>query len=163
MKILISESQYNRILLEDALELTERISDHYEDRKKRIQESLNVVFEYGGPKNLIQTFGDSIPRLWNPSTNSLEKFVKPDKNMALGDSYIVGKFALGEEEYNSILKKLEFLENNHEKFFENTDKQYNFDNFFNGSFCYHWHNKWNNKIYDNSIIIQLIKIIQNNL
>ena len=92
MKILISESQYNRILLEDALELTERISDHYEDRKKRIQESLNVVFEYGGPKNLIQTFGDSIPRLWNPSTNSLEKFVKPDKNMALGDSYIVGKF-----------------------------------------------------------------------
>ena len=121
MKILISESQYNRILLEDALELTERISDHYEDRKKRIQESLNVVFEYGGPKNLIQTFGDSIPRLWNPSTNSLEKFVKPDKNMALGDSYIVGKFALGEEEYNSILKKLEFLENNHEKFFENTD------------------------------------------
>ena len=49
------------------------------------------------------------------------------------------------------------------KFFENTDKQYNFDNFFNGSFCYHWHNKWNNKIYDNSIIIQLIKIIQNNL
>lgn len=121
MKILISESQYNRILLEDALELTERISDHYESRKKRIQESLNVVFEYGGPKNLIQTFGDSIPRLWNPSTNSLEKFVKPDKNMALGDSYIVGKFALGEEEYNSILKKLEFLENNHEKFFENTD------------------------------------------
>jgi hypothetical protein len=121
MKILISESQYNRILLEDALELTERISDHYEDRKKRIQESLNVVFEYGGPKNLMQTFGDSIPRLWNPSTNSLEKFVKPDKNMALGDSYIVGKFALGEEEHNSILKKLEFLENNHEKFFENTD------------------------------------------
>jgi len=48
-------------------------------------------------------------------------------------------------------------------FFENTDKQYNFDNFFNGSFCYHWHNKWNNKIHDNSIIIQLIKIIQNNL
>ena len=121
MKILISESQYNRILLEDALELTERISDHYESRKKRIQESLNVVFEYGGPKNLIQTFGDSIPRLWNPSTNSLEKFVKPDKNMALGDSYIVGKFVLGEEEHNSILKKLEFLENNHEKFFENTD------------------------------------------
>ena len=50
-----------------------------------------------------------------------------------------------------------------DRFFENTDKQYNFDNFFNGSFCYHWHNKWNNKIHDNSIIIQLVKIIQNNL
>jgi hypothetical protein len=50
-----------------------------------------------------------------------------------------------------------------EKFFENTDKQYNFDNFFKGSFCYHWHNKWNKKIHDNSIIIQLVKIIKNNL
>jgi hypothetical protein len=50
-----------------------------------------------------------------------------------------------------------------DNFFKNTDKQYNFDNFFSGSFCYHWHNKWNNKIHDNSIIIQLVKIIQNNL
>lgn len=48
-------------------------------------------------------------------------------------------------------------------FFENTDKQYNLDNFFNGIFCYHWHNKWNNQIHDNSIIMQLVKIIQNNL
>ena len=48
-------------------------------------------------------------------------------------------------------------------FFENTDKQYDFDNFVNGSFCYHWHNRWNNKIHDNSIILQLVKIIQNNL
>jgi hypothetical protein len=48
-------------------------------------------------------------------------------------------------------------------FFENTDKQYNFDNFFNGSFCYHWHNQWYTKIQDNSIIMQLVKIIQNNL
>jgi len=50
-----------------------------------------------------------------------------------------------------------------DNFFKNTDKQYNFDNFFSGSFCYHWHNKWNNNIHDNSIIIQLVKIIQNNL
>jgi hypothetical protein len=49
------------------------------------------------------------------------------------------------------------------KFFKNTDKQYNFDNFFKGSFCYHWHNKWNDKIHNNSIILQLVKIIQNNL
>jgi len=47
--------------------------------------------------------------------------------------------------------------------FKNTDKQYNFDNFFRGSFCYHWHNNWNNTIEDNSIIMQLVKIIQNNL
>jgi hypothetical protein len=48
-------------------------------------------------------------------------------------------------------------------FFENTYKQYSFDNFCNGSFCYHWHNQWNNQIHENSIIMQLVKIIQNNL
>ena len=47
--------------------------------------------------------------------------------------------------------------------FEKTDKQYTFDNFFKGSFCYHWHNKWNKEITDNSIIIQLVNIIYNNL
>ena len=57
MKILISEAQYNRILLEGSFELTEGNRRHYEDRKKRIQETLDVVFEYGGPKNLVQTFG----------------------------------------------------------------------------------------------------------
>lgn len=46
-----------------------------------------------------------------------------------------------------------------EKFFEKTDKQYDFNNFFKGSFCYHWHNKWNKQIDDNSICTQLIKII----
>ena len=50
-----------------------------------------------------------------------------------------------------------------EKFFENTLIQYDFDNFFKGSFCYHWHNRWNKKIEENSIIIQLVKIIQNKL
>lgn len=49
-----------------------------------------------------------------------------------------------------------------DNFFENTEKQYNFENFFNGSFCYHWHNKWNKKIHDNSIIMQLVKIIKEN-
>jgi len=47
--------------------------------------------------------------------------------------------------------------------FDNTDIQYDFGNFFNGSFCYHWHNQWNHKIHDNSSILQLVKIIQNNL
>ena len=48
-------------------------------------------------------------------------------------------------------------------FFNNTNINYDFNNFFKGSFCYHWHNKWNRKIDDHSIISQLIKIIQNNL
>lgn len=50
-----------------------------------------------------------------------------------------------------------------DNFFKNTNTQYNFDNFFSGSFCYHWHNRWNNDIDNNSIIIKLVKIIQNNL
>ena len=116
MKILISESQYNRILIENSFELTEGGRGHYEDRKKRIQETLDVVFEYGGPKNLIQTFGESIPKLWNPNTTTLEKFVKPSSKMALGDSYVVGKFKVGDDEYKSILDRLEFLENNFKKF-----------------------------------------------
>ena len=49
------------------------------------------------------------------------------------------------------------------KFFENTNINYNFDNFFKGAFCYHWHNKWNNKIDDNSIIMKLVKIIKDEL
>jgi hypothetical protein len=48
-------------------------------------------------------------------------------------------------------------------FFNNVDKEYNFDNFFKGAFCYHWHNKWNLHIEENSIINQLILIIKKNL
>ena len=48
-------------------------------------------------------------------------------------------------------------------FFENTDINYDFNNFYKGAFCYHWHNRWGNKIYDNSICMQLVKIIQSNL
>jgi len=50
-----------------------------------------------------------------------------------------------------------------DRFFEHTDKQYDFNNFFKGSFCYHWHNQWNKKIDDNSIIAQLVRIIQSKL
>jgi hypothetical protein len=45
-------------------------------------------------------------------------------------------------------------------FFENTTKIYTFDNFFEGSFCYHWHNKWNKQIEPNSPFNQLINIIK---
>lgn len=48
-------------------------------------------------------------------------------------------------------------------FFKNVNKQFNFDNFFNGSFCYHWHNCWNEEIHDNCIPKQLVKIIMNNI
>lgn len=44
-----------------------------------------------------------------------------------------------------------------------TDIKYTFDNFFKGSFCFHWHNSWNCIIDNNSIIMQLVKIIQKEL
>jgi hypothetical protein len=47
------------------------------------------------------------------------------------------------------------------QFFENSMIKYNFDNFFKGAFCYHWHNKWNKPIEPNSIISQLIDVIIN--
>jgi hypothetical protein len=46
--------------------------------------------------------------------------------------------------------------------FRHTDKKYDFDTFFKGGFCYHWHNRWNNKIEETSIILQLINIIKLN-
>jgi hypothetical protein len=45
-------------------------------------------------------------------------------------------------------------------FFLNTEGEYDFTNFFQGSFCYHWHNKWNNPIEEDSIISQLIRKIK---
>jgi len=48
-------------------------------------------------------------------------------------------------------------------FFDPTDKQYDFDNFFKGAFCFHWHNNWNKKIDASSAVSQLIKIIQSDL
>jgi hypothetical protein len=49
------------------------------------------------------------------------------------------------------------------RFFEETDKVYNFNNFHKGSFCYHWHNKWKDRIQENCIFIQLIEIIKKQL
>ena len=46
-----------------------------------------------------------------------------------------------------------------QRFFEYTDKRYDFGNFFTGSFCYHWHNKWDKEIQYDSIIYQLNSII----
>ncbi len=48
-------------------------------------------------------------------------------------------------------------------FFKDSKKEYNFDNFFNGAFCYHWHNKWDITIEENSIIKQLVEIIKRKL
>lgn len=44
--------------------------------------------------------------------------------------------------------------------FNTVEQEINFDNFFNGAFCYHWHNKWHMKIQDNSPLLQLINIIK---
>jgi hypothetical protein len=48
-------------------------------------------------------------------------------------------------------------------FFTPTNKKYNFDNFFKGAFCYHWHNNWNMKIDDSSIFKQLVNCIEKSL
>ena len=56
-----------------------------------------------------------------------------------------------------------WLTGGHGTFFENTDIIYDFNHFYNGAFCYHWHNLWDTKIHDNSICMQLVKIIQSNL
>jgi hypothetical protein len=47
--------------------------------------------------------------------------------------------------------------------FKDTNIIYDFNNFFRGAFCYHWHNQWDEKIHDNSMIMQLVNIIYNNL
>ena len=49
------------------------------------------------------------------------------------------------------------------QFLKNTEKEYTFDNFFEGAFCYHWHNQWKIPIQDNSIIKQLVQIIKKRL
>jgi len=48
-------------------------------------------------------------------------------------------------------------------FFKKTESEYNFENFYKGAFCFHWHNRWNHKIEENSIILRLVNIIYNNL
>jgi len=48
-------------------------------------------------------------------------------------------------------------------FFKNTEKEYTFDNFFNGAFCYHWHNNWNSLIEKLSPFDQLVSDLKNKL
>ncbi len=50
-----------------------------------------------------------------------------------------------------------------DNFFDNTDKVYDFDTFFKGGFCFHWHNRWNKPIHANSAMGQLIRIIENGI
>jgi hypothetical protein len=50
-----------------------------------------------------------------------------------------------------------------EQFISYTDQSYNFDNFYKGAFCYHWHNKWDLPVHDKSIMSQLVNIIYTNL
>lgn len=46
--------------------------------------------------------------------------------------------------------------NTYATFFNNTNHKFTLDTFHKGSFCYHWHNKWNNSIHPNSIMMQLV-------
>ena len=48
-------------------------------------------------------------------------------------------------------------------FFESTDKTFDFNNFYCGAFCYHWHNRWKKDMAESSIIKQLTSIIQTNI
>jgi hypothetical protein len=48
-------------------------------------------------------------------------------------------------------------------FFEDSSIVYDFDCFFKGSFCYHWHNNWNKPIEKNSILLQLVNIIKSSI
>lgn len=47
--------------------------------------------------------------------------------------------------------------------FLETEKIYTFDNFFEGAFCWHWHNRWNHTIFNKSILRQLEQIIDKDL
>ncbi len=47
--------------------------------------------------------------------------------------------------------------------FKKTKDEIQFDNFFNGSFCYHWHNQWTTTIHEKSPLYQLYQIILSNL
>jgi len=46
-------------------------------------------------------------------------------------------------------------------FFQSSDKMHTFENFFNGGFCYHWHNRWDHDIHENSPIKQLTSLLTN--
>ena len=48
-------------------------------------------------------------------------------------------------------------------FFSGTAREWNFDNFYKGVFCHHWHNSWNAEVAHTSICGQLVKIIQDDM
>ena len=48
-------------------------------------------------------------------------------------------------------------------FFKATDTKYDFDSFFKGAFCYHWHNRWDHSIAESSIVRQLTAILNERL
>lgn len=48
-------------------------------------------------------------------------------------------------------------------FLHKTKTKHNFDNFYKGAFCHHWHNAWNIKIDETSPMLQLVKIIKDDI
>jgi len=47
--------------------------------------------------------------------------------------------------------------------FECAKKEYDFETFFKGGFCYHWHNQWDNAVHEKSALKQLFNIISDDL
>ena len=64
---------------------------------------------------------------------------------------------------HSLIKNKGFpgtnISTNTKSFFKNSQKVYNFQNFYSGAFCYHWHNMWNDRIEEKSPIKQLVDLI----
>ena len=50
-----------------------------------------------------------------------------------------------------------------ENFFRNTPKEWNFDNFYKGAFCHHWHHSFHMEVGETSIMGQLVNIIKSDI
>ncbi len=66
--------------------------------------------------------------------------------------------------FDPIWEKTEFSDNfNFSKFFESQKEVFKLNYFFQGAFCYHWHNMWNKTIEKNSPMYYLVNDVKNML
>ena len=97
--------------------------------------------------------------------NNIEYIIKRDRGFGFKEAYLTYDLPLDMLVLPCSWFDADWLVNEEnigcKNFFKNTNKQYNFENFFNGSFCYHWHNRWDEDIQDNCILLQLVNIIMN--
>lgn len=101
--------------------------------------------------------------------NNIEYIIKRDRGFGFQEANLtfdlpLDMLVLPCSWFDSVWAVNDENTSNSNKFiFKNTDRQYNFNNFFYGSFCYHWHNYWNGEIQENCILLQLVKIIKNSI